>query len=535
MELISIRQVSLDYGISRQMLSYYEEVGLIKSSRTNASAYRVYDEAAVKRLQQIILLRKLQVPMKKICVILNNPKAATVIEIFKESIAEMEKEISALSTIKVILGKFVSEIEKITAVNMNLNLLTDDSVQKMAESLSLIQKNIKENYMSMNELNQAAETLEKEKEKSVSIVYRPPATIVEIKGDFGDNPRGDGKHRKIVEDIAKKFIEDTDLFKIKPDMRVFMLGEWWNDKDQDAAYITIPDDMEVPPPFAKRQYPGGLYAASTDSNLDLVQWAEDSDNYEWHDNTGKRAYGWEYFNPFNVHGLSDYDYEKDWACSYTTELCPVREVKKLSYDEKKRIHSELDNIISRSEPVEIDLVSMILQKKDGGICELNYPNGLLELKYDNGWTELGKMLTTQQFNAPIKIELCAKTDKGTTDDENLWFGCAEIDFDLCDQEKNAKHKKRNALQIYDRTNGGETWNIYKNCGVIPANEFMDIEIFLGRESVALRVNGDLRHYSSDYGYIRALKENREYSLGAVWVGTILGSTVTVQSLRVTEI
>jgi DNA-binding transcriptional MerR regulator len=33
MELKTIRQISLDYGISRRMLCYYEEIGLIKSSR----------------------------------------------------------------------------------------------------------------------------------------------------------------------------------------------------------------------------------------------------------------------------------------------------------------------------------------------------------------------------------------------------------------------------------------------------------------------------------------------------------------------
>ena len=70
MELKTIRQVSLDYGISRQMLCYYEEIGLLKSSRKDDYAYRVYDEDAVKRLQQIIILRKLQIPMKQIAVLI---------------------------------------------------------------------------------------------------------------------------------------------------------------------------------------------------------------------------------------------------------------------------------------------------------------------------------------------------------------------------------------------------------------------------------------------------------------------------------
>lgn len=58
MELKTIREVSLDYGVSRRMLCYYEEIGLIKSSSKDDYAYRVYDENAIQWLQQIILRDK---------------------------------------------------------------------------------------------------------------------------------------------------------------------------------------------------------------------------------------------------------------------------------------------------------------------------------------------------------------------------------------------------------------------------------------------------------------------------------------------
>ena len=41
----------------------------------------------------------------------------------------------------------VAKIEELAAVRVNLNLLTDKSVMKLAESLSLIQRNVKENKM----------------------------------------------------------------------------------------------------------------------------------------------------------------------------------------------------------------------------------------------------------------------------------------------------------------------------------------------------------------------------------------------------
>ncbi len=66
MELQTISQVSRDYGISTRMLRYFEQAGLILSLRKDNYAYRVYDQNAVNRLRQIIVLRKLRVPVKQI-------------------------------------------------------------------------------------------------------------------------------------------------------------------------------------------------------------------------------------------------------------------------------------------------------------------------------------------------------------------------------------------------------------------------------------------------------------------------------------
>jgi hypothetical protein len=130
------------------------------------------------------------------------------------------------------------------------------------------------------------------------------------------------------------------------------------------------------------------------------------------------------------------------------------------------------------------------------------------------------MMTPRQFNAPIKIELRAKMNK-----PHYFFRCGEEIFvNLFEKE----------TKIFQKTNGGHELHAHKT-EALPADEFMDIEWVLAKEFAAIRLNGELWHYSNDYGYIKALKENPEYSLGAVYVGGGEGSTLTVQSLRVTEI
>ena len=92
--------------LSPYLTASYEQVGLIQSLRKDDYAYRVYDETAMSRLRQIIVLRKLRVPVKQIISILNNYDAAEAVEIFRQNISE----ITALSTVRSILTRFIEEI-----------------------------------------------------------------------------------------------------------------------------------------------------------------------------------------------------------------------------------------------------------------------------------------------------------------------------------------------------------------------------------------------------------------------------------------
>lgn len=68
------------------MLRYYENIGLIESLRKDDYSYRVYDDINVHKLQQIIILRKLRIPVKQINEILNSKDAVAAIDVFKYNI-----------------------------------------------------------------------------------------------------------------------------------------------------------------------------------------------------------------------------------------------------------------------------------------------------------------------------------------------------------------------------------------------------------------------------------------------------------------
>jgi DNA-binding transcriptional MerR regulator len=284
MELKTIRQVSSDYGVSRRMLCYYEEIGLIKSSRKDDYTYRVYDKDAIQRLQQIIILRKLQIPVKQIKDILNNQNAVAVIEIFKQNISQLDEEITALSTLKSILMRFVDELQEKADVYLKLELLNDKTMLAIASTLSFSQNKIKEK-VSMEELNKANENLNKLEDKDVRIVYLPPMTVAAAYAT------GEGCEGK-ASDMITQFVNESGLLKIKPDARSFgfdcskgaaVLGEPSHIYE---VWVSIPDNLEVHAPLVKRTFDGGLYAAHVLRSWDfqdwrlLKEWVNASDKYD---------------------------------------------------------------------------------------------------------------------------------------------------------------------------------------------------------------------------------------------------------------
>ncbi|MDD2619835.1 MAG: MerR family transcriptional regulator [Syntrophomonadaceae bacterium] len=59
-------------GISGRTLRYYDEIGILKPARINSSGYRLYGQAEVDRLQQILFYRELDVSLENIKIIIND-------------------------------------------------------------------------------------------------------------------------------------------------------------------------------------------------------------------------------------------------------------------------------------------------------------------------------------------------------------------------------------------------------------------------------------------------------------------------------
>ncbi|OOM80204.1 MerR family transcriptional regulator [Clostridium sp. BL-8] len=69
----TIKQVADLTGISVRALHYYDEIGLLKPSEITEAGYRLYDEEALKTLQQILFFKELDMPLKDVKEIMLSP------------------------------------------------------------------------------------------------------------------------------------------------------------------------------------------------------------------------------------------------------------------------------------------------------------------------------------------------------------------------------------------------------------------------------------------------------------------------------
>ncbi|MDQ0090422.1 DNA-binding transcriptional MerR regulator [Paenibacillus anaericanus] len=273
--------MSKHFSISTRTLRYYEQIGLITPTKKEDSTYRAYDAEAITRLRQIIVLRKLRIPLKQIAEVLQSEEARVAIEAFERNLADIEDEITALSTIRSVIITFV---DYLNLQGAKFALPDDASLLEVVDSLTVSKINFKEEK-SMEDLNKANENLNKLADKDVRIVYLPPMTVAAAYAS------GDGSEGK-AGDMISQFVNDSGLLSIKLDARSFgfdcskeavVLGE---PSHVYEVWVSIPDDMEVPAPLVKRTFDGGVYAAHVLRAWDfedwrlLREWVNASDKYE---------------------------------------------------------------------------------------------------------------------------------------------------------------------------------------------------------------------------------------------------------------
>lgn len=109
--MMTVHEVSKLTGVSIRALQYYDSIGLLRPAQYTEAGYRLYDDAAMETLQQILLFRELAFPLKEIRRIIQSPgfdrnrALEQQIELLRLRKEHLEHLIDLASAIKLTGGK----------------------------------------------------------------------------------------------------------------------------------------------------------------------------------------------------------------------------------------------------------------------------------------------------------------------------------------------------------------------------------------------------------------------------------------------
>lgn len=105
-------------GVSTRTLRYYDKIGLLRPETKSSSGYRVYGQAQVDRLQQILFYRELGVELSMIGRILDAPS-------FEQGEA-LNEHLKALHERRVRLDALIETVKKTMAARKGETTMTDE-------------------------------------------------------------------------------------------------------------------------------------------------------------------------------------------------------------------------------------------------------------------------------------------------------------------------------------------------------------------------------------------------------------------------
>ncbi len=110
----TVHQVAELSGVSVRTLHYYDQIGLLKPTRVTEAGYRLYDDAALARLQRILLYREVELPLDDVRRLLaDETDAPRALEAQRELLALKIKRLQGLQDLceRLLKGETIMSFE----------------------------------------------------------------------------------------------------------------------------------------------------------------------------------------------------------------------------------------------------------------------------------------------------------------------------------------------------------------------------------------------------------------------------------------
>ena len=486
--LIKITDLSTQLGLSSRTLRYYEETGLITSIRPQFEKYRYYDEQNVQRLRQIMVLRKMQIPIKDIVRIFDSRETSDITQVFVDRLSEIDREVTALSELKRIINDFLSKmIEKGIKHISALPLLYEEMDKQLTVRESI----------GMEHLSEVSERLARPLDISIVKLSKMRVLSSYLKAD----PRCSDT------DAFSRYIQ---LNGMKAD---YHESFEYRENQQDVMISKIDDDFANDSDFTDLIFDGGLFAAV---NLYLDDDMEQS----------FRAL----IKSFDENKFYQIDYAPDGCLRHAamTEnlISPDarRQLVALYVPVKKRI----PDVSLYPRPVEITDITEdeingqnpILWEKVVALDKITPINAPHYRVLDSGEAEYTGWISTRTLNTNVSVKLPFRVDidfRVPMDDEQFGYGDSEgsivfyhgsdsynsgvnlkiMDFGI--NMNNHSSCREKAISFHQPI-FHDLYN-FPNKGRINPNEYNHVTWIIGQKHLAVIINSEIRYCGTDFPYM----------------------------------
>jgi DNA-binding transcriptional MerR regulator len=490
MNLVKITDLAFQLGISSRSLRFYEQAGLIKSVRPEFEKYRYYDEENTERLKQILVLRKMQIPIKDILRIYESEDMSVVVRTFVERIRAIDEEVGSLTELKRVTAEFLQAIlengiSKISALPI--------LYEKMEKQYEIIERSTVVNY---NELLELSERLTKPVEPC--IIQLPAMRVLTSrlksepkKSDLGGFWRWVQSHGVPPgEPGAHEQFE-------------------YQSEAGDVAILRIQDDYANDSPYLDYYFSGGLFASA---------------NVYLDEDLGERFRS--LVSGFDANKYYEIDYASDGRLRHEAMLETL-----LSPDEKRELVSLLVPVKKRladpslfNEPEEaIDVDIEEIEAQNPVLWEVNVPlDSLTPINHphyrvlENGEAEYISWISTRVLDTniavrlPFRVDIEFRVDKDTArysyggDEGAIVFHHGE-DLNHIFGINMGNHPdealKREAIQFYQPI--FKDFHEIQHRGRINENEYNKLTWIVGEKHFAVIINKELRYCGVNFPYMKA--------------------------------
>lgn len=226
--MMTIKEMSELTGVSARALRYYDEIGLFHPNGRSEAGYRLYDEKELEVLRQILYFRELDIPLRTIKEIIENPA------LDRKSILQTQKKM--LISEKERLERLIDSIDVALkgANTMDFTVFNKEESSKMFSAMlehmpdEIRDTAIKE-FGSVEEwrahyLNAvSSEEVQKQYAKIVEWYGGKEAYFDTVMNPLSEDVRKSHKRRidKVLDNLSKKQTQDINSFEIRE-----LIGEY---------------------------------------------------------------------------------------------------------------------------------------------------------------------------------------------------------------------------------------------------------------------------------------------------------------------